>query len=109
MCATRAGALSPGRTETEAREIAQVVHHDWRLVPKHEEAAFAAVRPAPPEDAPQLVPYPPLLRAMILAERRESGHAGAEEPMLNVGRSRGRPWDYPAALEARRRARAAAA
>uniref|UniRef100_A0A8C9ALH2 Mitochondrial ribosomal protein S34 n=1 Tax=Prolemur simus TaxID=1328070 RepID=A0A8C9ALH2_PROSS len=32
--------LSPGKTESEAREIEHTMYHDWRLVPKHEEAAF---------------------------------------------------------------------
>ncbi|EFB17170.1 hypothetical protein PANDA_008973, partial [Ailuropoda melanoleuca] len=91
-----------GRTEREAREIAQAM---W-LVPKHEEAAFTAFTPAPPEDAPRCVPYPPLLRAMILAERQKKGDASTEEPMLHLERTRADPWDYPAKQEAKRKAKA---
>lgn len=95
-----------GRTESEAREIGQVMYHDWRLVPKHEEAAFTAFTPAPPEDAPLCVPYPPLLRAMILAERQKKGDSSTEEPMLNLERTRVDPWDYPARQEAKKKAKA---
>ncbi|KAG8506367.1 LOW QUALITY PROTEIN: 28S ribosomal protein S34, mitochondrial, partial [Galemys pyrenaicus] len=84
-----------GRTEREPREIAQAVYHDWRLVPRHEEAAFTAFTPAP-EAAPRAVPYPPLLRAMILAERQRSGARDLEEPVLSLGRTAEDPWDRPA-------------
>ncbi|KAM6156124.1 small ribosomal subunit protein mS34 [Rhynchocyon petersi] len=84
-----------GQTESEPREIEQVMHHDWRLVPKHEETAFTAF--TPPSKAPPLyVPYPPLLRAMILANRQKNGDSNTEEPMLNLDRLRYSPWDYPA-------------
>ncbi|XP_042554174.1 28S ribosomal protein S34, mitochondrial [Dipodomys spectabilis] len=89
-----------GRTEGEAREIEQVMYHDWRLVPKHEEAAFTAPAPAP-AGAPPPVPYPPLLRAMILAERQKNGDPSVEEPLLSLARARAEPWDYPARLEPR--------
>ncbi|XP_037364006.1 28S ribosomal protein S34, mitochondrial [Talpa occidentalis] len=84
-----------GRTERAPREIAQAAHHDWRLVPRHAEAAFTAPAPAP-APGPRAAPYPPLLRAMILAERQKSGDRGAEEPALSLGRAPGDPWDYPA-------------
>ncbi|XP_036861711.2 small ribosomal subunit protein mS34 isoform X1 [Manis javanica] len=87
-----------GHTESEAREIAQVMYHDWRLVPKHEEEAFTAFMPAP-EAALRSVPYPPLLRAMILAKRQKQGDPSTEEPALNLGRTRLDHWDYPAKLE----------
>lgn len=95
----------PGKTESEAREIPQAMYHDWRLVPKHEEAAFAAVarEDAAPGAAPRTVPYPPLLRAMILAERHQSGDRSLEEPLLHLGRARVEPWDYPVRLEAKPR------
>ena len=109
VCAIARRPSFPGHTEGEAREIAQVMHHDWRLVPKHEEAAFTAVTPAPPEDAQCRVPYPPLLRAMILAERRKSGDTSTEEPMLNLERTREHPWDYPAKQEAKKKKAKAAA
>lgn len=96
--------LSPGKTESEAREIEQVMYHDWRLVPKHEEEAFVAFSPAP-EEPLRPVPYPPLLRAMILAERQKRGDASTEEPMLSLERTRIAPWDYPAKLEAEKKAK----
>ncbi|KAK2097300.1 28S ribosomal protein S34, mitochondrial [Saguinus oedipus] len=92
-----------GKTESEAREIEHVMYHDWRLVPKHEEEAFIAFTPAP-EDSLPAVPYPPLLRAMILAERQKNGDTNAEEPMLNVQGIR-EPWDYPAKQETKGRAK----
>lgn len=91
-----------GKTESEAREIEQVMYHDWRLVPKHEEEAFTAFTPVS-EDTLRAVPYPPLLRAMILAERRKNGDTSTEEPMLNLERIRTDPWDYPAKQEAKRK------
>lgn len=48
--------LSLGKTESEAREIEQVMYHDWRLVPKHEEEAFTAFTPVS-EDTFRSVPY----------------------------------------------------
>ncbi|XP_002755806.3 small ribosomal subunit protein mS34 [Callithrix jacchus] len=93
-----------GKTESEAREIEHVMYHDWRLVPKHEEEAFTAFTPAP-EDSLPAVPYPPLLRAMILAQRQKNGDTSAEEPMLNVQGIRVEPWDYPAKQETKGRAK----
>ncbi|EAW85627.1 mitochondrial ribosomal protein S34, isoform CRA_a [Homo sapiens] len=95
---------SSGKTESEAREIEHVMYHDWRLVPKHEEEAFTAFTPAP-EDSLASVPYPPLLRAMIIAERQKNGDTSTEEPMLNVQRIRMEPWDYPAKQEDKGRAK----
>lgn len=80
------------------------MYHDWRLVPRHEEEAFTAFKPVP-EDTLRSVPYPPLLRAMILAERQKNGDTSTEEPMLNLGRIRIDPWDYPVKLEAKRKTR----
>ncbi|TEA31802.1 hypothetical protein DBR06_SOUSAS8310027 [Sousa chinensis] len=99
--------LSPGKTESEAREIEQVMYHDWRLVPKHEEEAFTAFTPAP-EDTLRTVPYPPLLRAMILAERQRNGDTSTEEPMLNLKRIRIDPWDYPENQESKRKTKGTA-
>ncbi|XP_020024986.2 small ribosomal subunit protein mS34 [Castor canadensis] len=84
-----------GKTEGEAREIEHAMYHDWRLVPKHEEAAFTAFTPGT-KDSLRRVPYPPLLRAMILAERRKNGDTSVEEPSLSVDMSCADPWDYPA-------------
>ncbi|XP_045676582.1 28S ribosomal protein S34, mitochondrial [Phyllostomus hastatus] len=93
-----------GKTEDEPREIEQVMYHDWRLVPRHEEEAFTAFTPRP-EDTQPSVPYPPLLRAMILAERQKNGDNSTEEPMLNLGKIRTDPWDYPAKQEAKNKAK----
>ncbi|CAK6444838.1 unnamed protein product [Pipistrellus nathusii] len=93
-----------GKTESEAREIEHTMYHDWRLVPKHEEAAFTAFTPKP-EEALRAVPYPPLLRAMILAERQKNGDASTEEPMLSLERVPVQPWDYPEKQEAKKRAK----
>ncbi|XP_068825085.1 small ribosomal subunit protein mS34 isoform X1 [Capricornis sumatraensis] len=101
------GLLSPGKTESEAREIEQVMYHDWRLVPKHEEEAFTSFTPAP-EETPCPVPYPPLLRAMILAERQKNGDPSTEEPMLSLERIRTDPWDYPENLEAKKKTKGTA-
>lgn len=79
------------------------MHHDWRLVPKHEEEAFTAFTPGPQDDL-HPVPYPPLLRAMILAQRQKNGDPSAEEPLLNLERTRADLWDYPAKLEAKGKA-----
>ncbi|XP_006901965.1 PREDICTED: 28S ribosomal protein S34, mitochondrial [Elephantulus edwardii] len=93
-----------GETERHPREIEQVMHHDWRLVPKHEEAAFTAFTP-PSKTPPVSVPYPPLLRAMILAERQKSGDPSTEEPMLNLNSEGCTPWDYPARLKSKLKAK----
>lgn len=101
-CAINPALLSPGKTEGEAREIKQAMYHDWRLVPRHEEEAFTAFTPVP-EETLGSVPYPPLLRAMILAERQKNGDTSTEEPMLNLGRIRIDSWDYPVKQEAKRK------
>uniref|UniRef100_S4RIY8 Mitochondrial ribosomal protein S34 n=1 Tax=Petromyzon marinus TaxID=7757 RepID=S4RIY8_PETMA len=76
-----------GKTEDKAREIDQAMYHDWRLIPRHEEAAFMArCVPAPQEEdaGPRLVPFPPLLRAMVLARAAKEGREQSE-PMLDLG------------------------
>lgn len=103
-CAINPVLLSLGKTESEAREIEQVMYHDWRLVPKHEEEAFTAFTPVP-EDTFGSVPYPPLLRAMILAERQKNGDTSTEEPMLNLERIHIAPWDYPGKQVTKRKAK----
>ncbi|XP_014047676.2 small ribosomal subunit protein mS34 [Salmo salar] len=75
-----------GKQESEAKEIDKVMYHDWRLVPKHEEEQFKLYNPVP-EPPIRYVSYPPLLRAMLLAQRQkdELGSA-AEEPTLPLKR-----------------------
>ncbi|XP_060696897.1 28S ribosomal protein S34, mitochondrial [Hemiscyllium ocellatum] len=82
-----------GKTEDAVKEIDKVMYHDWRLVPKHEEAAFKSFTPVP-ETSIRYVPYPPLLRAMILAEREKTGKSIEEEPMVDLERNRHFPKDY---------------
>ncbi|NWX84240.1 RT34 protein, partial [Nothoprocta ornata] len=72
-----------GKTEDEVREIDKVMYHDWRLVPKHEEEAFKKFTPVPQETI-RYLPYPPLLRAMILAQWQKEGKPMTEEPMLDL-------------------------
>ncbi|XP_004873748.2 28S ribosomal protein S34, mitochondrial [Heterocephalus glaber] len=93
-----------GKTESEVREIEHTMHHDWRLVPKHEEETFTIFTPGPEDDL-RPVPYPPLLRAMILAERQKNGDSSVEEPLLSLEKTPTDPWDYPAKLEAKSKAK----
>lgn len=75
-----------GHKETEEKEIEKVMYHDWRLIPKHLEHQFTDFKPLP-APPPRSVPYPPLLRAMILAQQRKTG-APFEEPTLPLQRER---------------------
>jgi len=72
-----------GKQESEAKEVDKVMYHDWRLVPKHEEQRFVDFEPLP-EPPVRYVPYPPLLRAMMLASRPQQGGLG--EPALPLTR-----------------------
>ncbi|XP_056466921.1 28S ribosomal protein S34, mitochondrial [Gadus chalcogrammus] len=81
---------SKGRTEAEPREVDKAVYHDWRLVPRHEEQRFRDFAPAP-EGPVRYVAYPPLLRAVLLAQRRGAlgggaAGGGAPEPLLPLRR-----------------------
>ncbi|KAM6424450.1 small ribosomal subunit protein mS34 [Liasis olivaceus] len=73
-----------GKTESEVKEIDKAMYHDWRLVPKHEEEAFKKFTPPVEEEGVRYVLYPPLLRAMILAQRQKEGKLTEEEPMLDL-------------------------
>ncbi|KAM3864258.1 small ribosomal subunit protein mS34 [Diretmus argenteus] len=77
-----------GKQESEVREVEKVMYHDWRLVPKHDEQQFKDFEPLP-EPPVRYVPYPPLLRAMLLAQRaqKQDGSSGAEEPLLQLRRN----------------------
>lgn len=57
-----------GKEEPGEREVDKVMYHDWRLVPKHEEEVFKCCEPVP-EPPVRYARYPPLLRAMILAQQ----------------------------------------
>ncbi|KAM9125708.1 small ribosomal subunit protein mS34 [Pangshura tecta] len=72
-----------GKTYNEVKEIDKVMYHDWRMVPKHEEEAFKKFTPVSVETI-QCVPYPPLLRAMILAQRQKEGKLNTEEPLIDL-------------------------
>jgi len=74
-----------GKQETEVKEVEQVMYHDWRLVPKHEEERFKQYE-VPPEPPVRYVQYPPLLRAMVLAQQRKEGKLVEEEPALCLQR-----------------------
>uniref|UniRef100_A0A8C5R2N9 Mitochondrial ribosomal protein S34 n=1 Tax=Leptobrachium leishanense TaxID=445787 RepID=A0A8C5R2N9_9ANUR len=82
-----------GKPETEVKEIPQVMYHDWRLVPRHEEEDFKKFTPVPEPEAVRYVPYPPLLRAMILAQQQKEGKP-MTEPMLDLQRTRFFGKDY---------------
>lgn len=78
--------LFSGKTETVMKEIDQAMYHDWRMVPKHEEEAFKKFTPVP-EETVRYLPYPPLLRAMILAQWQKEGRAITEEPLIDLKKS----------------------
>ncbi|NWW62070.1 RT34 protein, partial [Ifrita kowaldi] len=75
--------LFPGKTEEDVREIDKAMYHDWRMVPKHEEEAFKKFTPVP-EKTVLFLPYPPLLRAMILAQWQKEGKPIMEEPVIDL-------------------------
>nr|XP_020453512.1 28S ribosomal protein S34, mitochondrial [Monopterus albus]XP_020453513.1 28S ribosomal protein S34, mitochondrial [Monopterus albus] len=71
-----------GKQENEVKEVNKVMYHDWRLVPKHIEQQFRDFEPLP-EPPVRYVPYPPLLRAMMLAQHKKAyGSILTEEPAL---------------------------
>lgn len=75
-----------GKTESEVKEVDKVMYHDWRLIPKHMEQQFRDFEPLP-EPPVRYVHYPPLLRAMILAEHKKTyGAAMEKEPLLPLKR-----------------------
>ncbi|XP_063791069.1 small ribosomal subunit protein mS34 [Pseudophryne corroboree] len=72
-----------GKPETEEKEITKVMYHDWRLLPRHEEDCFKSFTPQPEPEPVRYVPYPPILRAFILAEMQKKGKP-ITEPMLDL-------------------------
>ncbi|XP_057891922.1 small ribosomal subunit protein mS34 [Melospiza melodia melodia] len=82
-----------GKTEEEVREIDKAMYHDWRIVPKHEEEAFKKFIPVP-EVTVRFLPYPPLLRAMILAQWQKEGKPIVEEPVINLEEGLASPQEW---------------
>ncbi|KAM9394356.1 small ribosomal subunit protein mS34 [Pholidichthys leucotaenia] len=77
-----------GKVESEVKEVDKVMYHDWRLIPKHMEQQIKEFEPLP-EPPVRYVPYPPLLRAMLLAQQKKAvgGSAMTEEPALPLQRN----------------------
>lgn len=75
-----------GKEEGEIKEMDKVMYHDWRLVPKHEEKLFKYCDSLL-EPPVRCVNYPPLFRAMLLAQQKKNGTGiGAVEPALPLKR-----------------------
>lgn len=75
-----------GKQESEVKEMENVMYHDWRIVPKHMEQQLKDFKPLP-EPPVRYVPYPPLLRAMMLAQdKKASGSVVLKEPSLPLKR-----------------------
>ncbi|XP_018528308.1 28S ribosomal protein S34, mitochondrial [Lates calcarifer] len=75
-----------GKQESEVKEMDKVMYHDWRLIPKHMEQQFRDFEPLP-EPPVRYVPFPPLLRAMMLAQyKKTTGNVLSEEPALPLKR-----------------------
>lgn len=71
-----------GKPDSEVKEVDKVMYHDWRLIPKHMEQQFKDFVPLPPPPV-RYVPFPPLLRAMMLAQQsKATGSTAVEEPTL---------------------------
>ncbi|XP_037545484.1 28S ribosomal protein S34, mitochondrial [Nematolebias whitei] len=75
-----------GKPESEVKEVDKVMYHDWRLIPKHMEQQFKDFEPLP-EPPVRYVPFPPLLRAMMMAKHHKAGGSTElEEPTLPLNR-----------------------
>ncbi|XP_070704194.1 small ribosomal subunit protein mS34 [Pempheris klunzingeri] len=75
-----------GKQESEVKEVDKVMYHDWRLIPKHKEQQFKDFETLP-EPPVRYVPYPPLIRAMMLAQQKKAAGCGVvEEPALPLKR-----------------------
>ncbi|XP_039285019.1 28S ribosomal protein S34, mitochondrial isoform X1 [Nilaparvata lugens] len=77
-----------GRHYPDLIEIEAVSYKpDYRLIPRSEEAKLkAAVAATPPRQsiAPAAVPFPPLLRTLILDEMKQKGIELKSEPLLSL-------------------------
>lgn len=93
-----------GKKENEVKEVDKVMYHDWRLIPKHMEQQFKDFEPLP-EPPVRSVPYPPLLRAMMLAQRKTGGSTVVEEPALPLKRDVVLNKDYFRRQEEERRSK----
>lgn len=93
MLPTGVHRLFPGKTEEEVREIDKAMYHDWRMVPKHEEEAFKKFTPVP-EVTVRFLPYPPLLRAIILAQWQKEGRPVMEEPVIDLEKVLASPQEW---------------
>ncbi|KAJ8347224.1 hypothetical protein SKAU_G00286250 [Synaphobranchus kaupii] len=77
-----------GKEESEVKEVDKVMYHDWRLVPKHKEEEFKCFTAVSDQDTmPSHAAYPPLLRAMIMAQRRKEGQTLSQEPAIDLQRN----------------------
>ncbi|XP_040212570.1 28S ribosomal protein S34, mitochondrial [Rana temporaria] len=90
-----------GKTVSEEKEISKVMYHDWRLIPRHEEETFKNFIPVPEPEPIRYVRYPPLLRAMFLAQLQKEGKP-LTEPMLDIGRLRESDQELKNELRVRR-------
>uniref|UniRef100_A0A3P9M8A5 Mitochondrial ribosomal protein S34 n=1 Tax=Oryzias latipes TaxID=8090 RepID=A0A3P9M8A5_ORYLA len=93
-----------GKKEREMKEVDKVMYHDWRLIPKHMEQQFKDFEPLP-EPPVRYVPYPPLLRAMMLAHRKTGGSTVLDEPALPLQRDVVLNKDYFRRQEQERRSK----
>ncbi|MEE6527549.1 hypothetical protein FKM82_028988 [Ascaphus truei] len=85
--------IPPGKPNKEVEEIDKVMYHDWRLLPLHEEEDFKRFTPVPEPEPIRYVPYPPLLRAMVLAQWQMEGKP-LSEPMIDLQRTSYFTKDY---------------
>ncbi|XP_076608835.1 small ribosomal subunit protein mS34 [Chaetodon auriga] len=80
------GILTSKGKQSEVKEVDKVMYHDWRLIPKHMEEQFKSFKPLP-EPPVRYVAYPPLLRAMLLAQHKKTyGRVQTKEPALPLKR-----------------------
>lgn len=60
---------------------------DWRLIPRDEEEKYLNWKPVQPfchKEISRTMPFPPLLREMILREMKLAGKSVDQEPMLPI-------------------------